>query len=438
MQDAKPKCLFVNPPIYDFAAYDFWLRPLGLLTVAGMLRGRAELSLYDFLDRRHPLARGKGLQDDAWGRGKFLEQRVAKPEVFRPIRRYYRRFGLPQENFEQYLQAHGPFDFVFVQTVMTYWYLGVQEVIQTVRRCCPGGRIVLGGFYATACREHALRLGADWVASGQDLGPMWDWLGLGRPEGNTPAAWELYPEPVTAAITLTRGCPYRCSYCYVPVAGGGFRPRRLNETIADFESARLAGVRHLAFYDDALLYRPNDVLYPFLDYVQRAGGGVSLHSPNAMHARLMTPETARRLVAAGMKSFYLGYESVSAEFQRQTGAKVAGEDLAGAVEALRSAGVPAGAITAYEILGHPLADVQGIEESMRFASSLGIRVMLSDFSPIPGTPDGQLCRGVVDLDEPLYHNKSAFPMLLLGPEKVDYYKNLCTALNRRNKQSGQD
>jgi hypothetical protein len=72
---------------------------------------------------------------------------------------------------------------------------------------------------------------------------------------------------------------------------------------------------------------------------------------------------------------------------------------------------------------------------MRFASSLGIRVMLSDFSPIPDTPDGQLCGGVVDLDEPLYHNKTAFPILLLGAEKVDYYKNLCAALNRHNKHS---
>ncbi|MEN6306486.1 MAG: radical SAM protein, partial [Anaerohalosphaeraceae bacterium] len=218
----------------------------------------------------------------------------------------------------------------------------------------------------------------------------------------------------------------------------GFRPRGLDEVIADFESARRAGVRHLAFYDDALLYRLLEVLYPFLASVERTGGGMMLHTPNAMHARLVNQETARRLAVAGMKSFYLGYESVSAEFQRKTGAKVVGEDLAGAVEALRSAGVPAGAITAYEILGHPLADVQGIEESMRFASSLGIRVMLSDFSPIPGTPDGELCRGVVDLDEPLYHNKSAFPMLLLGPEKVDYYKNLCAALNRRNKELSQD
>ena len=33
----KRRILLVNPPIYDFAAYDFWLKPYGLLRVAGLL-----------------------------------------------------------------------------------------------------------------------------------------------------------------------------------------------------------------------------------------------------------------------------------------------------------------------------------------------------------------------------------------------------------------
>lgn len=38
----RPRILLVNPPIYDFAAYDFWLRPYGVLSVAGQLRGQAD------------------------------------------------------------------------------------------------------------------------------------------------------------------------------------------------------------------------------------------------------------------------------------------------------------------------------------------------------------------------------------------------------------
>jgi hypothetical protein len=433
MQSNKPRCLFVNPPIYDFSAYDFWLRPLGLLTVAGMLRGQAELLLYDFLDRRHPLAVHRDTDKDPTGRGKFIEQRVDKPLPLKMIPRHYKRFGLPAEHFVQFLEDSEPIDYVFIQSIMTYWYPGVKEVIDTVRNVMPRAKMIVGGFYATACGNHALSLGADLVVSGSDLEPMWDVLGLTRPKAPCPPAWELYPVLGTGAIQLTRGCPFRCSYCYVPVRGERFAARSLDEALSDFEAMRRVGVGNIAFYDDALVYQPESILYPFLDAVERQGGGICFHTPNGMHARLIRPETARRLVRAGMKTFYLGYESANAEFQKQTGAKLTANDLADAVDALRSAGAAADSIIAYEMLGHPLGDVQGVEESMRYASSLGIRVMLSEFSPIPGTPDGELCRGKVNLDEPLCHNKSAFPILSLGWDKVVYYKNLCQELNHRNR-----
>jgi len=35
-----PRILLVNPPIYDFSAYDFWLKPYGMLRAAGFLRGQ--------------------------------------------------------------------------------------------------------------------------------------------------------------------------------------------------------------------------------------------------------------------------------------------------------------------------------------------------------------------------------------------------------------
>jgi hypothetical protein len=74
--------------------------------------------------------------------------------------------------------------------------------------------------------------------------------------------------------------------------------------------------------------------------------------------------------------------------------------------------------------------MQELETSMRFAHGLGVRLMLADFSPIPGTPDGELCRQWVDMDEPLCHNKSAFPIVLLGEREVGRLKELCRRLNR--------
>jgi radical SAM superfamily enzyme YgiQ (UPF0313 family) len=191
----------------------------------------------------------------------------------------------------------------------------------------------------------------------------------------------------------------------------------------------------VAFYDDALLYRPEAALLSFLDRIASQKITMNFHTPNALHARLLTRDIARLMVRAGVRTFYLGFESLSDAWQRGTdgnsAGKVAPDDLARAVEHLREAGAEPSEITAYLILGHPRADTQELEGSMRFAHGLGVRLMLADFSPIPGTPDGELCRRWVDMDEPLCHNKSAFPVALLGEREVDRLKELCRGLNRR-------
>jgi radical SAM superfamily enzyme YgiQ (UPF0313 family) len=191
------------------------------------------------------------------------------------------------------------------------------------------------------------------------------------------------------------------------------------------------GAADIAFYDDALLYQPEQTLLPFMQSVIDEKINVNFHTPNALHARYMTADIAKTMVAAGTRTFHLGFESRSETFHKETGSgKVVSDELAKAVEYLRSAGADPQHIIAYEMLGHPLLNVQQLEASMRFAHSLGIRIMLSDFSPLPDTPDGELCRKYTDLDEPLNHNKTAFPIRFLGFDTVNYYKDLCRKLNR--------
>ncbi|MEJ2648954.1 MAG: hypothetical protein P8016_11165 [Sedimentisphaerales bacterium] len=112
------------------------------------------------------------------------------------------------------------------------------------------------------------------------------------------------------------------------------------------------------------------------------------------------------------------------------GSKVFSEELSQAVAHLKSASANPNDITAYQILGHPHIGIQELEESMRFVASLGIRGMLADFSPLPGTPDGEYCRKWVDLDEPLMHNNTAFTIILLGFDESNRLKDLQRQLNR--------
>lgn len=429
------RVLLVNPPIYDFSAYDFWLKPHGLLRVGGALRGRAEMKLFDFLDRLHPLAAGEvGLRSDEWGRGEFLSYPTTKPAALESIRRRYRRFGLPSSTFEEFLRREEPFDVALVGSGMTYWYPGVREVIETLHAVAPGRPIVLGGVYATLCPEHARSLGADLVVEGGELAPLWQMLGV---EGNLdePPLWEGYERLAAGTVRISEGCPMRCTYCAVPVLTKGYsrRPRELVMKELGLLAARKCA--NVAFYDDALLTEAEEGLTPLLEEVMQRGWRLNLHTPNALQARLVTGPLAALMVRTGFKTFHLGFESAAADWQQSTGGKVRSEELSAAVAALKGAGVAGEEITAYVILGHPQHEAQEAEQAMHFVHELGIRVMLSEFSPIPGTPDGEDCGEWVDLSEPLWHNKTAFTEALLGSAEVNRLKDLCRQLNGKQRQS---
>jgi hypothetical protein len=424
------KILLVNPPIYDFAAYDFWLKPYGLLSVAGFLRGKASFKLFDYLDRLHPFAAAQPkLESDKWGRGRFYHEKIVLPPPFCEIPRYFRRFGLPRNIFRDFLGREGPFDFALVQTVMTYWYQGVQEVIEDIRRATPRTKIVLGGNYVTLCDNHAKKSGADFLVTGSNLEPLWEYLGL-TADRREPASWEAYDKLRVGVLKLSEGCPFNCTYCMVPKVYGKFKPRPMERSLAELELLVKCGVENIAFYDDALLYKSGEVLEPFLKEVLSRNISVNFHSPNALNARFITKDLAELMVKAGFKSFYLGFESASLEWQKKTGSKVFGEELAEAVKHLMTAGAEPSSITAYQILGHPHGDIQQLEDSMRFVNSLGIRGMLADFSPVPGTPDGDYCKKWVDMNEPLFHNKTTFPILKLGFDETNRLKDLQRQLNR--------
>jgi hypothetical protein len=408
----KPHILLVNPPIYDFTAYDFWLRPYGMLRVAGQVRKACRFTYFNYLVTE---------AHDPWGRGRFRDAIIPKPAQFRDLPRNYRRFGRPRRQFRELLAAE-PFDAVLVQTGMTYWYPGVREVIDDVRELQPDSLLVLGGTYPALCPAHARSLETDLLIPPDSLGKLWDRLGVLPEDG--PPLWEV-TAPDVGIIKLTEGCPFRCSYCSVPVIQPGFAVRPVTICVEELQHLARLGIRNVAFYDDALLYRVEDVLIPVLR--QAAPLNLSFHTPNALNARFIDGGIAELMVQAGVRSFFLGLENGSSEWLAATGGKVRPSEFADAVLMLRSAG--AQSISAYVMIGHPDSDWQQVEATMEFVHNTGTRIMLAEFAPIPGTADGARCGYWADLDEPLAHNKTAFTIRRLGIERVNQLKSMCRRLN---------
>ena len=83
--------LFLNPYIYDFTAFDLWLKPLGLLQLAAILEKNGyQLNFIDCLNRYHPelLKLQKPPKRDKYGCGKYFKQVLEPPEVLKKIPRY--------------------------------------------------------------------------------------------------------------------------------------------------------------------------------------------------------------------------------------------------------------------------------------------------------------------------------------------------------------
>ena len=358
------RILLVNPPIYDFSAYDFWLKPYGMLRAAGFLREEADFQLFDFLDRLDPRVLPGNYRVDSSGRGAFYSEPVARPKIFANVRRHYRRFGLPRAEFQKFVAREKHFDYALVQTGMTYWYLGLREVIEDLRTLSPTTKIILGGVYATLCVSHARSLGADLVVEGLDLIPLWQFLRL-TPHGNRLPFWDLYPQLKTGVLKLADGCPFRCTYCSVPQVYPKFSARPLEISLQEFDLLARSGVEHIAFYDDALLFQADRILEPFLTEVIRRDAGVAFHTPNALNARFVNRRIAKLMIAADFKNIYLGFESSAYAWQKKTGGKVYSDEIATAIENLLDAGSDPRHLHAYIIVGHPNTKEQQVEESMQ-------------------------------------------------------------------------
>ncbi|HTZ39603.1 MAG TPA: radical SAM protein [Syntrophales bacterium] len=449
------KILLINPWIHDFAAYDLWVRPLGLLYLAALLRlcdFRVQLidCLSPPLTELLPGGPAGDRRREDWGCGKFHREEIPKPEPLRQIRKRYRRYGMPPKVFREFLHAAGRPDVVLVSSMMTYWYPGVVETIGEVRTMWPGVTVLLGGNYATLCLDHARAFSrADVVISGEGElalpSVLGDLLGLRVAFDFDASDLDSYPYPAmdlchwrdAVPILTSRGCPFRCSYCASHLLNPRFRIRDPIRVVDEIEHWSLAhGAKHFAFYDDALLVHSAQRSIPMLEEILRRGLAVQFHCPNGLHLREVTPRLAQLLHRSGFRTIRFGFETVSASRQSQTGGKVTTEELRRAVAYLREAGYGEAEIGIYLLCGLPGQQAREIEASIDFVRRLGARPMLAEYSPIPGTAlwDEAVRQARYDIvREPFFQNNSLLPCLESGISAQDFQ-----SLKNRTRATGRE
>ncbi len=418
------RVLCINPWIYDFAAYNMWVEPLGLLTVAAVLRQAGhDVALIDCLDRHHPDAPAPRSARDAYGCGRFDKVEVRKPAALAHVPRRWGRYGLPIEVFEAELNAQPSPDAALVTSMMTYWYPGPFEAIRRVRTRWPGVPVALGGVYATLCADHArAHSSADTVLTGPGEAQAVAWVNEVTGEPRTLAvspvdilpAHDLRRPQGYVAVQTAQGCPFHCPYCAVhQLSPAGFAPRPPQGVVDEIAwCVESLGARDVAFYDDALFFDAARHIHPILDGVIGRDLRVRFHTPNGVHARFIDRPVAHKMRRAGFVTVRLGLETADPGDQSRDGGKIDDAAFARAVAALFEAGFSGREVAAYVLIGRPGQGVEKVRATVAFAHRLGIQVRSAQFSPIPGTAEwgAAVAAGCVAADaDPLRHNNSIYP-----------------------------
>jgi radical SAM superfamily enzyme YgiQ (UPF0313 family) len=399
MQYDAPHILLVNPWIHDFAAYDFWAKPMGLLTIAALLRQHGvRVSYMDCLNRFHP--RAPQVDPSArHGRGPYLKTRIAKPAGLQDVDRHFSRYGILPSWFEEDLRKLERPDLVMVTSLMTYWYPGIRETIDTVRSVFPETPIVLGGIYTRLCEAHAKKnCGADEVAvvpAEQNIFSLVQrYTGYSAGLAFDPANLDSYPYPALDLQTrinyipllTSRGCPFSCAYC----ASHLLEPRRMLRSAQSVVEEigywhRDYGVRDFVLYDDAFLVDTDNHATPILERIINAKLPVRFHTPNAIHIRGISSQTARLMYRAGFHTLRLGLETVEFEHRQKIDKKVSEEEFTAAVRVLMAAGFDKSRVGAYLLAGLPDQSWDSIMQSIQTVKQSGITPVIAYYTPIPGT-----------------------------------------------------
>jgi len=421
--------ILINPWIYDFAAYDLWAKPLGLLKLSAFLRNRGfRIHLIDCLDIHHPGMRKSPSSAHPirrrYGTGKFFRERVPRPEPLKHVPRSYSRYGMSRQLFMEELKAAKKPAAILVTSLMTYWYPGVVEAIRVAREIHPKTPVILGGIYARLCADHAFRVsGADEVAGAENLRDFSGILDVlrrfgvesesCRKAGHPFPSYDLLHGIDYVCIQTSSGCPYRCHYCASSFLTPRFSRKDPEEVLEEILFwHRAFGVLDFAFYDDALLTDFDCHLGVLLERVRRTRVPVRFHTPNALHVRGITRTVAEQLLASGFKTIRLGLETSDMNLHRNLDGKVSPGEFEEAVAHLTAAGFAREELGVYVLAGLPGQSVDSVRESVDYVHRMGATPYLSEYSPISHTLlwDRALSCSEYDLSsEPLFHNSTLLP-----------------------------
>lgn len=196
-------------------------------------------------------------------------------------------------------------------------------------------------------------------------------------------AYPLYAPDGQQMITVltSRGCPYKCSFCFKGIVGRTYRQRSPENIVAELRHIiERYDVRNFYFMDDLFTINVKR-LEAILDYF--IGQDLGVRWRCLARVDRVNPELLKKMYKAGCRQIHFGIESGNAEILKKTAKHINLDQVRQAIEWTEDAGIMS---KGYFILGLPGDNEETMNETIEFAASLRLsEAMFSIATPMPGT-----------------------------------------------------
>lgn len=319
------------------------------------------------------------------------------------------------------------FDMVGVTAFSTY-ALRAFELIGAIKKASPDLCVVAGGPHATVLPETFLNCRADYVVVGEGEVTLYElvesvcgdrrpaasvagimyvengeyrWTGPRSPidpldDVPLPARdllpMALYRDSVlraafrpSHALTTSRGCPGKCSFCNKKMFGTQVRHFSVDRVVEEFFLLRDAyGARHVAVYDDTFTAN-RDVILDVCDRLSSRNFSTSWSAFTRVDAVDETLLSAMK--GAGCTQVEFGIESGSERMLKHMNKRQSKEDVRTAVRIAKRVGLTH---RGFFMMGFPTETREEMLETAAFARELDLDyVSFTLFTPLPGTVEYQ-------------------------------------------------
>ena len=185
-------------------------------------------------------------------------------------------------------------------------------------------------------------------------------------------------------LVTSRGCPYRCIFCFHSVMQDAFRARSAGSVVDEIEHWYGRGIRQFVIDDDNFTLVKKRV-YQICDEIERRGlKNLFIRCANGIRADRVDRDLLQRMKSVGVHEVGFGADGGNDRVLLEVVQK--GESLETIEAAVRDAVAVGIGVRLFIILGHPGETMSDVEDSFALAQRYPlIRLHLNNPIPYPGT-----------------------------------------------------